>query len=81
MFKSKGLRLIQNLNKVQKLQFIHTEPKKRFYKNVSIVQNNGTFEINLDQRKLKTPMGSPFQVQILVQKNKLKYWCLQSDCQ
>jgi len=54
--------VIQNLNKFQKIQFIHTEPKKRFYKNVSIVQNNGTFEINLDQRKLKTPMGSPFQI-------------------
>jgi len=62
MFKSRGLNLLQNLSKTQNLKFIHTEPKKRFYKNVSIVQSNGKFEINLDQRKLKTPMGSPFQI-------------------
>jgi ATP synthase F1 complex assembly factor 2 len=41
---------------------IHTVPKKRFYKNVSVVQNNAKFEINLDARKLKTPLGGPFQV-------------------
>jgi len=34
----------------------------RFYKNVSVVQSDGKFEINLDHRKLKTPMGSPFQI-------------------
>lgn len=62
MLKSRGLNLAQNLIKTRNLRFIHTEPKKRFYKNVSIVQSNGKFEINLDQRKLKTPMGSPFQV-------------------
>ncbi|XP_023347358.1 ATP synthase mitochondrial F1 complex assembly factor 2 [Eurytemora carolleeae] len=41
---------------------IHSVPKKRFYKNVSVVQNNSKFEINLDHRKLKTPLGGPFQV-------------------
>mgnify|MGYP003332890705 CR=1 FL=1 len=48
----------------QRIQFIHTEPKRRFYKNVSVVQSNGQFEINLDHRKLKTPMGSPLQVPV-----------------
>jgi len=62
MFQSRCLRLIQSLGKSQQLKFIHTEPKKRFYKNVSIVQSNGKFEVNLDQRKLKTPIGSPFQI-------------------
>jgi len=62
MFQSKSLTLIQSLSKFQQLKFVHTEPKKRFYKNVSLVQSNGKFEINLDQRKLKTPMGSPFEI-------------------
>jgi len=44
------------------LRELHTVKKKRFYKNVSVVQNNGLFEINLDHRKLKTPSGSSFQV-------------------
>lgn len=35
---------------------------KRFYKNVTIVQLNGYYEINLDRRKLKTPLGKVFQV-------------------
>lgn len=39
-----------------------TAAKKRFYKNVTIVESGGNFEINLDQRKLKTPSGSTFQV-------------------
>jgi chaperone required for assembly of F1-ATPase len=36
--------------------------KKRFYKSVSLVQSGGQWELNLDQRKLKTPLGSAFQV-------------------
>jgi hypothetical protein len=28
---------------------LHTAPKKRFYKNVSVVQSNGKFEINLGE--------------------------------
>jgi len=35
---------------------------KRFYKNVSLTQGNGCFEINLDHRKLRTPSGKLFQV-------------------
>lgn len=35
---------------------------KRFYKNVSVTNANGSYEINLDKRKLKTPMGKIFQV-------------------
>ncbi|XP_006821816.1 ATP synthase mitochondrial F1 complex assembly factor 2-like [Saccoglossus kowalevskii] len=35
---------------------------KRFYKNVSVTQNDSIFEINLDNRKLKTPMGNIFTV-------------------
>ena len=59
-----SLRLLQRLNNFQRLQSIHTQPKKRFYKNVSVVQNNGQFEINLDHRKLKTPLGSPLMVKV-----------------
>lgn len=62
MFDLKFIRVGQKVCKYQTLRFIHSEPKKRFYKNVSIVQSNGTFEINLDHRKLKTPMGSAFQI-------------------
>ena len=59
----RGFSLLQTVTKTpQRLQFIHTQPKKRFYKNVSVVQANGKFEINLDHRKLKTPMGSPLLV-------------------
>ena len=64
MSQVKGLNLIQKLNSLQRIQFLHTQPKKRFYKNVSVVQSNGQFEINLDHRKLKTPMGSPLLVSI-----------------
>jgi len=42
---------------------LHTSIKKRFYKNVSIVQSEGAWEVNLDQRKLKTPLGNPLKVQ------------------
>nr|XP_037843191.1 ATP synthase mitochondrial F1 complex assembly factor 2 isoform X2 [Chlorocebus sabaeus] len=36
--------------------------RKRFYQNVSITQGEGGFEINLDQRKLKTPQAKLFTV-------------------
>lgn len=36
---------------------ISSKGLKRFYKNVALTRSNGEFEINLDQRKLKTPMG------------------------
>jgi ATP synthase F1 complex assembly factor 2 len=42
---------------------LHTSIKKRFYKNVSIVQSEGAWEVNLDQRKLKTPLGNPLKIQ------------------
>ncbi|XP_070581078.1 ATP synthase mitochondrial F1 complex assembly factor 2-like [Ptychodera flava] len=35
---------------------------KKFYKSVSITQSGGLYEINLDKRKLKTPMGKIFTV-------------------
>lgn len=37
-------------------------PKKRFYKNVSFTESEGKFEINLDKRKLRTPLGNVFQL-------------------
>lgn len=40
----------------------HIRSRKRFYKNASVVENNGHFEVNLDSRKLKTPLGAIFQV-------------------
>ncbi|KAG5683267.1 hypothetical protein PVAND_012557 [Polypedilum vanderplanki] len=36
---------------------------KRFYKNTGILYNDKKYEITLDQRKLKTPLGSPFYVE------------------
>ncbi|XP_013791253.1 ATP synthase mitochondrial F1 complex assembly factor 2-like [Limulus polyphemus] len=42
-------------------RFLPAVPK-RFYKNVSISQINGKYEVNLDQKKLKTPLGRVFQV-------------------
>uniref|UniRef100_A0A452H4F0 ATP synthase mitochondrial F1 complex assembly factor 2 n=1 Tax=Gopherus agassizii TaxID=38772 RepID=A0A452H4F0_9SAUR len=36
--------------------------RKRFYQNVSISQGEGGFEINLDNRKLKTPQAKLFTV-------------------
>ena len=76
MSQVKGLNLLQKLNTFQRIQFIHTQPKKRFYKNVSVVQSNGQFEINLDHRKLKTPMGTPLLViNESALKNLCEYWC------
>jgi len=42
---------------------LHIRNRQKFYKNVSVVQNDGHFEINLDHRKLKTPLGNTFQVE------------------
>jgi len=56
------------LMKQKKLNIIYpstrnmASDKKRFYKSVSVTQNNGIYEINLDSRKLKTPLGKVFQV-------------------
>lgn len=36
--------------------------KKKFYKNTSILHSDGSYEITLDQRKLKTPNGKPFVI-------------------
>lgn len=41
--------------------FIVSSPK-RFYKSTSVLFNDGKYEITLDQRKLKTPKGTLFQV-------------------
>ncbi|XP_018027649.1 ATP synthase mitochondrial F1 complex assembly factor 2-like isoform X2 [Hyalella azteca] len=35
---------------------------KRFYKDVSVAGTSGCYEVNLDHRKLKTPMGNVLQV-------------------
>jgi len=64
MFQSSCSLLLKTLVKTPISRYFGgaTGARKRFYKNVSIVQSNGKFEINLDQRKLKTPSGSIFQV-------------------
>lgn len=36
---------------------------KKFYKNSSIICSDNKFEISLDQKKLKTPRGTPFYVE------------------
>lgn len=72
---SKGLQsfikhLIGTLTRIRKPKPINvcfirkykTGELKKFYKNASIVQNQGWFEVNLDQRKLRTPTGNLFQV-------------------
>nr|XP_022314268.1 ATP synthase mitochondrial F1 complex assembly factor 2-like [Crassostrea virginica] len=54
-----------NLSKSFNVQFIRkykTGELKKFYKNARIVQNQGWFEVNLDQRKLRSPSGKLFQV-------------------
>ncbi|XP_064619474.1 ATP synthase mitochondrial F1 complex assembly factor 2-like [Lineus longissimus] len=49
--------------KAIKRSYSSVKEVKRFYKNVSISQaNNGGYEVNLDQRKLKTPLGKLFVV-------------------
>jgi len=58
--------LSRNLRKtgvvLEQTKHLHIRSRKRFYKNVSVVQHNNHFEVNLDHRKLKTPLGSTFQV-------------------
>eukprot|EP00106_Octopus_bimaculoides_P009424 XP_014776866.1 PREDICTED: ATP synthase mitochondrial F1 complex assembly factor 2-like [Octopus bimaculoides] len=41
---------------------LHSKELKKFYKTATISQNNGQFEINLDKRKLRTPLGNVFIV-------------------
>ncbi|XP_071453818.1 ATP synthase mitochondrial F1 complex assembly factor 2 [Hetaerina americana] len=40
----------------------YAAPRNRFYKKTGILQNEGMFEVTLDQRKLKTPQGNVFRV-------------------
>ncbi|XP_044160663.1 ATP synthase mitochondrial F1 complex assembly factor 2 [Bufo gargarizans] len=47
---------------MQKRSYAPSIERKRFYENVSISQGEGGFEINLDQRKLRTPQGKIFTV-------------------
>lgn len=42
---------------------ISVSAPKRFYKNSSVLFSDGKYEITLDQRKLKTPKGTLFQVE------------------
>ncbi|KAK2181659.1 hypothetical protein NP493_386g04016 [Ridgeia piscesae] len=44
------------------VRYFHGKSLKRFYKNVSISQTQEGFEVNLDQKKLKTPSGVVFRV-------------------
>ncbi|KAK4317530.1 hypothetical protein Pmani_011376 [Petrolisthes manimaculis] len=38
------------------------EPRKRFFKNVTVAGTSSLYEINLDHRKLKTPAGNLVQI-------------------
>lgn len=40
-----------------------TATKKRFYRKTGILYSGGKYEVTLDQRKLKTPSGKPFQLE------------------
>ncbi|XP_063790923.1 ATP synthase mitochondrial F1 complex assembly factor 2 [Pseudophryne corroboree] len=46
----------------QKRFYAPPTERKKFFKDVSICQGEGGFEINLDRRKLKTPQGKVFTV-------------------
>ncbi|XP_021916271.1 ATP synthase mitochondrial F1 complex assembly factor 2 isoform X2 [Zootermopsis nevadensis] len=41
----------------------HIASPKRFYRKTGILRGDGKFEITLDQRKLKSPKGSPFVIE------------------
>ncbi|XP_045214684.2 ATP synthase mitochondrial F1 complex assembly factor 2-like [Mercenaria mercenaria] len=43
-------------------RLLSTRELKKFYKNATVSQYEGWFEINLDQRKLRTPGGNLFRV-------------------
>ncbi|XP_037938109.1 ATP synthase mitochondrial F1 complex assembly factor 2-like [Teleopsis dalmanni] len=53
-------------NALQQHQYLtkrfYANPPKRFYKNTSVLYNDGKYEVTLDQRKLKTPSGNIFTV-------------------
>ncbi|CAH1795401.1 unnamed protein product, partial [Owenia fusiformis] len=57
------LREIQHVQ-VQYVKRYSSKELKRFYKNVTVTQAEGRqgFEINLDKRKLRTPMGTVLQI-------------------
>nr|XP_018905182.1 PREDICTED: ATP synthase mitochondrial F1 complex assembly factor 2 [Bemisia tabaci] len=40
----------------------YAAPPKRFYKKTGVLYNDGSYEITLDNRKLKTPAGTLFKV-------------------
>ena len=46
-----------------KMYSIFISAPKRFYRRTGILRNDGKFEITLDQRKLKSPKGSPFIIE------------------
>lgn len=50
--------LLNSLSKTFTNTTRHFSGVKKFYKNASIVKANGGYEINLDQRKMKTPSGN-----------------------
>lgn len=37
--------------------------RKRFYKKTGILCNDGRYEVTLDQKKLKTPLGKAFYLE------------------
>lgn len=52
-----------NAFKIKKfLSHIFSAPPKRFYKKTGVLYNDGSYEITLDNRKLKTPAGTLFKV-------------------
>ena len=44
------------------LLYFFTATVKRFYKKTGILSNGDHYEITLDQKRLKTPLGNVFQV-------------------
>ncbi|XP_026478915.1 ATP synthase mitochondrial F1 complex assembly factor 2-like [Ctenocephalides felis] len=62
-----SLNMINKLFKVNynaTLQIRCYATRKRFYKKTNILYSDGKYEVTLDQRKLKSPSGKPFRVQV-----------------
>ena len=50
------------LNRYSKLMTVYFSAPKRFFKDVSVVSSGNNYELALDSRKLKTPLGNVFKV-------------------
>lgn len=57
-----GLPLLRQLPVSYASRRCMADARKKFYKNVTIAGTNDMYEVNLDHRKLKTPLGNVLQI-------------------